>query len=60
MVLPWGLVRDEHGRPNTPHLQKKVLITTVISAFIWMGVYLLIEADMISFREMAEVMARSP
>ncbi len=55
-VLPFGLKRDETGKPDDPRLWRKVLMTTVLSALIWLGVYGLIAADIISFREMANAM----
>lgn len=56
LVLPFGLKRDEMGKPNDPKLKQKVLLITVLSAVIWGVLYLLIEADIISFREMAKIM----
>lgn len=53
LVLPWGLERDENGTPKAPKLKKKALITTMVSFCIWLLLYVLIESDMISFREMA-------
>lgn len=53
MVLPWGLKRDEQGRPENPQLKKKAVTTTVLSAVIWIALDQLIRADLISFREMA-------
>ena len=53
MVLPWGLERDEQGRPQNPKLKKKIIITTLISAVFWLGIDQLIRAEIISFREMA-------
>ncbi|MCC7305194.1 MAG: DUF1467 family protein [Alphaproteobacteria bacterium] len=52
-VLPWGLKRDERGMPDDPRLKQKILMTTLISAALWLVVYALIEADIISFREIA-------
>ena len=57
LVLPFGLKRDEKGVPNDPRMKQKLIIITVLSAFLWVLIYLLIEADIISFREMAKVMA---
>lgn len=58
MVLPWGLERDADGTPRNPHLKKKIIITTGISALIWLAFYFLIGSD-ISFREMALEMGES-
>lgn len=56
-VLPFGLKRDEKGIPNDPNMKRKVLMITALSAVLWVLIYLLIEADIISFREMAKIMA---
>ncbi len=53
MILPWGLKRDETGRPDDPHTKKKLLMTTLLAAVLWGLAYMLIESDVISFREMA-------
>jgi predicted secreted protein len=58
-VLPIGTRPDADGDPaaggwrGTPvavHLGWKLLGTTALSAVIWGGIWLLIEADWISFR----------
>ncbi len=56
-VLPFGLKRDKTGKPEHPHIGRAFLITTAISALLWGALYLLIDADIISFREMAAVKA---
>jgi predicted secreted protein len=58
-VLPFG-TRPEpdgdpgaggwRGTPRQPHLGRKLLATTVVSAAIWLAVYGLVESDWISFR----------
>lgn len=53
MILPWGLKRDETGKPNDPRLKHKVFATTCLSFLIWLVLYFLIDTDIISFREMA-------
>lgn len=53
LVLPWGLKRDKDGTPHVPHLGRKALYTSILSLLIWLGLYALIQADIISFREMA-------
>jgi len=55
-VLPFGLKRDETGKPDDPRLWHKVLMTTAVSAIIWGVIYALIASDVISFREMANSM----
>lgn len=52
-ILPFGLKRDEKGIPNDPRIKFKLLVITGVSALVWITVYFLIEADIISFREMA-------
>jgi predicted secreted protein len=57
-VLPFGTrpVADAdndtgwRGVPERPRLLRKVLITTLVSAVIWGGCYLVIRSDWISFR----------
>lgn len=57
MVLPFGLQRDPDGTPRDPRLKHKMIATTILSVLLWLMLYALIEADIISFREMARVMA---
>lgn len=52
-VLPWGLVRDEQGRPENPRLRLKFLVTSGISAIILLALYLMIRADIIDFRALS-------
>ncbi len=57
-VLPFGTravsEADEHtgwrGAPAQPYLLRKALATTLISAAIWLGCYLVISSDWLSFR----------
>jgi predicted secreted protein len=57
-VLPWGLKRDERGVPVNFHFKKKFFITTGISIAVWFVIFGLIEADLISFRSIADVMTQ--
>ncbi len=59
-VLPIGVRPDAQGDPEAggwrgtptqPRMLRKVIITTVVSAVLWLGVYLLIESNWISFRD---------
>ncbi len=57
-VLPWGVrVPETHqpghatSAPERPMLWRKAAITTAIAAVIWIGVYLLIESDLVTLRE---------
>jgi predicted secreted protein len=38
------------GAPAKPQLLRKAIITTLVAAVIWVGCYLLIRSDWISFR----------
>lgn len=60
-VLPWGVrtpgpdeVQAGHASsaPLNPMLWRKALITTLIAAVIWVGVYALVASDLLSFRAM--------
>lgn len=60
MVLPWGVRRTEQpapghepGAPQRPLLVRKLLVTTAISAVIWLAIYLVVDSELISFREIA-------
>lgn len=59
MVLPWGVQpvdqRDvEKGHagsaPRRPHMLRKVVITSVISAVLWLVVYGVMASGLISLR----------
>jgi predicted secreted protein len=57
-VLPWGVrVPETHqpghatSAPERPLLWRKAAITTAIAAVIWIGVYLLVESDLVTLRE---------
>ena len=57
-VLPIGARPNPEGDPETgwrgvperPRLLSKVLLTTLVSAVLWLGVYALIESEWLSFR----------
>ncbi len=55
-VLPFGHVRDEDGTPRDPHIKKKFIWTSILSAVIWIGIFSAIEMDIISFRDIAKDM----
>lgn len=38
------------GAPERPLLLRKVLVTTLVSALIWLAIWAVIESDLISFR----------
>ncbi|TCH96998.1 DUF1467 family protein [Roseococcus sp. SYP-B2431] len=59
-VLPIGVRPDAEGdrlaggwrgAPAQPRIFQKVVITTVVATILWLGVYLLIDSDLISFRD---------
>lgn len=57
-TLPWGVKVPDQAEPghapsapSNPMLWRKALITTIISAVVWVGAYYLIESDMLSFRQ---------
>lgn len=56
-VLPFGHQRDQDGTPVAPNINKKLIWTTIVTLIIWGIVFALIEAEIISFREMAESMS---
>ncbi len=58
VVLPWGIQRDERGIPVNARMKKKLVITTAVSIVLWLVVYAMIEADMIDFRAMSNVMMK--
>jgi predicted secreted protein len=39
------------GAPQQPRLLLKMAITTVVSALIWLAIYLLVKSPWLSFRE---------
>lgn len=56
-VLPFGHLRDINGTSVDPQIKKKMIITSVIAGIVWCIIYVLIDADLVSFREMARVAA---
>jgi predicted secreted protein len=40
------------GAPEKPMLLRKVVATTLVSGVIWLGIWAIIESDLISFRAM--------
>lgn len=39
------------GAPAAPRLGRKILWTTLLSGVIWLGIWALVESDLISFRD---------
>lgn len=59
MVLPWGVRRVENpepghepGAPEKPMIWRKLIATTLLSFVVWGAIYLLVELELFSFREM--------
>jgi predicted secreted protein len=38
------------GAPERPLLLRKVLVTTLVAALVWLAIWAVIESDLISFR----------
>lgn len=64
-ILPLWVKRDmggpettAHGAPEDPKLKQKFLLTTLISAVLWCGAYVLIKWDPIHFRDVAREMSQ--
>jgi predicted secreted protein len=58
-VLPLGVRRvqnpgrgEERGAPERPQLLRKAAITSVVAAVLWMGLFLLHQTDVFSFRRL--------
>jgi len=62
-VLPWGVQTDPQtgqiGAPKVPHLKRKFIVTTLISALIWLVIYWMVRnPDILPFRHMADEMGK--
>lgn len=62
-VLPWGShppAEHEKGHaasaPEKPRLVVKFMVTTLIAAIIWVGIYILIEIEIINFYDLSKQM----
>ena len=62
-VLPWGNRTPDNpetgtadGAPDRPRLGYKFLMTTLISALVWLAIYGLVASDIVSFRDIARQM----
>lgn len=63
VVLPWGVRQQTggvekgiKGAPENPKLKRKFIVTTLLSLVLWAIVFILVETDIISFREIAKQM----
>jgi len=59
-VLPWGVRPSDPsdlgyaaGAPANPQLPKKLLWTSLITAALWLVIFFVVRADVISFRDWA-------
>ena len=63
MALPFGVSRQtdgaaghDTGAPKKPLLATKVIITSLLALVFWAAAYLIIDSDIISFREMSKTL----
>ncbi|MFN3827585.1 MAG: DUF1467 family protein [Micavibrio sp.] len=63
-VLPWGNKPEENPQlghapsaPANPRLKQKFVATAIISAIIWVIIYILVKVEIISFHDAARQMA---
>ncbi|HOO82077.1 MAG TPA: DUF1467 family protein [Alphaproteobacteria bacterium] len=56
-VLPFGHAREVDGTPVKANLKRKFIWTTLVAMVVWGIVFVLIEAEIVSFREIANEMA---
>lgn len=56
-VLPFGHERNVDGTSVDAKIKQKAIITSIVAAIVWCVIYALIDADLVSFREMARVAA---
>ncbi|MCG8543858.1 MAG: DUF1467 family protein [Alphaproteobacteria bacterium] len=57
-VLPWGNRPPDNpeaghatSAPEKPRLGLKFAVTTVVAAVVWLGLWAVMESDLITFRE---------
>lgn len=65
-VLPLGMSSTQEkaengeyiapGAPKFVNMKKKFILTTVISIIVWIIIYILIDIEIISFRELADAL----
>jgi predicted secreted protein len=48
------------GAPQNPHMLRKIALTTVIAAVIWLGIYFLVASPWFSFREPSDSRGGAP
>lgn len=64
-VLPWGARPPAETQPGhvesapaNPRLRLKFAVTTVLAAVVWAVIFTLVEMEIISFRDLADQLAR--
>ena len=64
-VLPWGVRPPDEPEPGhvrsapaNPRLRLKFAVTTVLAAVVWAVIFVLVEIELISFRDLADRLAR--
>jgi predicted secreted protein len=60
-ILPLGVKRvenpgrgEDRGAPERPELKRKAIITTLVSAALWLAFFILQYFDVFSFRRMVD------
>jgi predicted secreted protein len=60
-VLPLGVRKVENpgrgqdrGAPEQPQILRKVIITSLVAAILWIAFYILQQADIFNFRQWAD------
>jgi predicted secreted protein len=60
-ILPLGVKRvenpgrgEDRGAPERPELKRKAIITTLVSAALWLAFFMLQYFDVFSFRRMVD------
>lgn len=63
-ILPFNIQTENKptdgampGAPLNPHLKGKIIITTAISSLVWVIVYCIIQANLVSFHDIAAQMS---
>ncbi len=65
-VLPMGMSSTQEkadegeyiapGAPKFVNMKKKFILTTVISIFVWVVIYILIKVEVVNFRELSDAL----
>lgn len=63
VVLPFGVRQPEHrplehadGAPAEARIGRKFAITTLLSVVVWLAIFGLVEAEIVSFHDLAREM----